>query len=62
MLGDNGTVLEGLMGDDNFLPDSYRISMTDLSLYDETVAQITSIEGVEKNYRLFRYRKSADTA
>ena len=36
------------MGDDNFLPDSYRISMTDLSLYDETVAQITSIEGVEK--------------
>lgn len=48
MLGDNGTVLEGLMGDDNFLPDSYRISMTDLSLYDETVAQITSIEGVEK--------------
>lgn len=48
MLGDNGTVLEGLMGEDNFLPDSYRISMADLSLYDETVAQITAIDGVEK--------------
>ncbi len=48
MLGDNGTVLEGLMGEDNFLPDSYRISMADLALYDETVAQITAIDGVEK--------------
>ena len=48
MLGDNGTVLEGLMGDDNFLPDAYRISLTDLSLYEETAAQISAIEGVEK--------------
>ncbi len=48
MLGDNGTVLEGLMGDDNFLPDAYRVSLEDLSLYDETAAQISAIEGVEK--------------
>ena len=48
MLGDNGTVLEGLMGYDNFLPDAYRISLTDLSLYEETAAQISAIEGVEK--------------
>ena len=57
VLGDNGTVLEGLMGEDNFLPDSYRISMADLSLYDETVAQITSIEGVEK---IIDYSEIAD--
>ena len=48
MLGDNGTVLQGLMGEDNFLPDAYRISLTDLSKYEETAAQITAIEGVEK--------------
>ena len=57
VLGHNGTVLEGLMGEDNFLPDSYRISMADLSLYDETVAQITSIEGVEK---IIDYSEIAD--
>ena len=48
MLGDNGTVLQGLMGEDNFLPDAYRISLTDLSKYEETAAQITAIGGVEK--------------
>ena len=48
MLGDNGTVLQGLMGEDNFLPDAYRISLTDLSKYEETAAQISAIEGVEK--------------
>lgn len=47
-LGDNGTVLESLLGDENFLPDAYRISMTDLSLYDETAASILAIDGVEK--------------
>ena len=34
MLGDDGTVLEGLLGDENFLPDAFRISMKDLNLYD----------------------------
>lgn len=57
MLGDNGTVLEGLMGDDNFLPDAYRISLTDLSLYEETVSQISAIEGVEK---IIDYSEIAD--
>lgn len=57
MLGDNGTVLEGLMGDDNFLPDAYRISLTDLSLYDETASQIAAIDGVEK---IIDYSEIAD--
>ena len=46
-LGDDGTILEGLEGDDNFLPDAYTISMYDLTIYDETMEQIQSIEGVD---------------
>ena len=48
LLGDDGTVLEGLSGDDNFLPDSYDISMKDLSLYDETIEEISALEGVDQ--------------
>ena len=48
MLGDDGTVLEGLLGDENFLPDAIRISMKDLNLYDETAAQIEAINGVDE--------------
>ena len=48
MLGDDGTVLEGLLGDENFLPDAFRISMKDLNLYDETAAQIEAINGVDE--------------
>lgn len=48
MLGDDGTVLEGLLGDENFLPDAFRISMKDLNLYDETAAQIEEINGVDE--------------
>ncbi len=40
------SVLIGLEGENNFLPDAYRISLKDLSLYDETIASITAIEGV----------------
>lgn len=47
-LGDDGTILQGLDGDDNFLPDAYTISMYDLSIYDETMEQIQSIEGVDR--------------
>ncbi len=47
-LGDNGTVLESLLGDENFLPDAYRISMEDLSKYDETAASILAIDGVDQ--------------
>ena len=43
-LGDDGTILQGLEGDDNFLPDAYTISMYDLTIYDETMEQIQSIE------------------
>ena len=48
MLGDDGTVLEGLLGDENFLPDAFRISMKDLNLYDETAAQIEAFNGVDE--------------
>ena len=47
LLGDDGTVLEGLTGSENFLPDAYDISMTDLTKYDETIANIKKVEGVE---------------
>ena len=47
MLGDDGTLLNGLDGEDNFLPDSYKISITDLSIYDETIEQIKAIDGVD---------------
>jgi len=47
-LGDDGTILQGLMGDDNFLPDAYKFSMKDLSLYEETEAQIYAMEGVAR--------------
>ena len=47
-LGEDGVILEGLDGDDNFLPDAYTISMHDLNLYDDTIEQIKAIEGVDK--------------
>lgn len=47
MLGDDGTVLEGLTGSENFLPDAYDISMTDLTKYDETIANIKKVNGVD---------------
>ena len=48
LLGDDGTILNGLDGEDNWLPDAYQISMYDLSKYDETMEQIQAIEGVDK--------------
>jgi cell division transport system permease protein len=47
-LGDDGTVLNGLSGSDNWLPDAYNISIKDLSRYDETMTAIENIEGVNK--------------
>lgn len=47
LLGDDGTVLEGLTGSENFLPDAYDISMKDLTKYDETIAAIQKVEGVD---------------
>lgn len=46
-LGEHGSILEGLDGEDNFLPDAYTISLHDLSIYDDTIKQIQSIEGVD---------------
>lgn len=47
MLGDDGTLLNGLDGEDNFLPDSYKVSLADLEIYDETIDQIMAIDGVD---------------
>lgn len=44
MLDENGDLLKSLGGDENFLPDSYIITMRDLSLYSETVEQISGIK------------------
>lgn len=41
-------LFNGLLGDANPLPDAYEISMVDLSLYDQTIAQIRDVEGVNK--------------
>ncbi len=40
-------VFENMQGENNPLPDTYKITMEDMSLYDETVAKITLIDGVE---------------
>lgn len=47
-LGDDETLLAGLTGSDNPLPDAFRISLTDLSLYDETIEQIRALDGVQQ--------------
>jgi len=46
-LGEDGMILEGLDGDDNFLPDAYTVSMHDLNLYEDTITRIQAIEGVD---------------
>lgn len=49
ILGDkDGTMLAGMTGKDNPLPDAFRISFKDLSKYKETAAEIKKIAGVEK--------------
>ncbi len=41
-------MLEGFDGDENPLPDSYKIAMNDISLASETAESLKQIEGVEK--------------
>lgn len=49
ILGDkDGTMLQGMTGKENPLPDAFQISFKDLSKYKETAAQIKKIAGVEK--------------
>lgn len=38
---------EGLQGDDNPMPDAYIVTFRDLENFDETVAQIKAIDGVD---------------
>lgn len=48
MLGeDDASLLKGMTGKDNPLPDAFKISMKDLSKYKETAAKIQSIDGVD---------------
>ena len=46
-LGGDGDLLLDLLDQDNPLPDSYVISMENLSLYNETIAAIEAVEGVD---------------
>ncbi|MDF2632119.1 MAG: transporter permease [Caproiciproducens sp.] len=49
ILGDkDGTMLQGMTGKENPLPDAFQISFKDLSKYKETATQIKKIAGVEK--------------
>ena len=48
MLEGDGDILSGLTGEDNPLPNAYRVSFTDLSIYQETADQILQIPGVMK--------------
>lgn len=40
-------IFANLQGDDNPLPDAYHISMVNLAEYEQTVSQITAIDGVD---------------
>lgn len=53
MGGENDALFYGMQGQENPLPDSYTISLLDLSKYDETISAIQAIEGVDdfSNYR-----------
>ncbi len=46
-LGEYSDLMEGLRGDENPLPDSYKIKITDLSRLSETIATLRSLAGVE---------------
>ena len=48
-MGDNdGTLFDSMRGSGNPLPDAYTLSLSDLSLYDETVSKIEAVEGVSE--------------
>jgi cell division transport system permease protein len=42
-----GDLMEGLKGEENPLPDAFRVSMADLSKYDETITTLSELEGVD---------------
>ncbi len=48
ILGDkDGTMLQGMTGKENPLPDAFKVSFKDLSQYKQTAAQIKKIPGVD---------------
>lgn len=47
ILGDDGEILNGLTGQNNPLPNAYKVTLIDLQKYDETVAQIAALDGVD---------------
>ena len=48
LLGDkDGTMLEGMTGKENPLPDAFKICFKDLTQYKQTAAQIKQISGVD---------------
>lgn len=42
-----GPLFEQLKQEDNFLPDAYQITLTDSELYDQTMAQVISLNNVD---------------
>ena len=48
MLDNDGEILNGLTGEDNPLPNAYRVSFHDLSVYTQTAEEISQIDGVYK--------------
>lgn len=46
-LDGGSSLFEALQGSENPLPDAYEISMTDLALYNDTIAAIEAVEGVD---------------
>lgn len=57
MEGEDSTLLYGLQGLENPLPDAYTISLMDLSQYDATIAAVQGVEGVD---RISDYRDIAN--
>ncbi len=48
MIDDNGNLLEGLDGAENFLPDGYRVTLKDITRYDETIKQLKDMDEVQE--------------
>ncbi len=53
-----GDISDEFTGEDNPLPDAYKVTMKDLTLYDHTIKQIHKIEGV---YKISDRRDTAKT-
>lgn len=47
-MGDDGYLLEDFQGEENPLPHAYRITVADIAKYDQTIAQIEKLDGVEQ--------------